>query len=73
MNKLLIQCRLYRKLIHQRFGLKGVGVLSIPIEILGDFDVCYLSYDQQGNVHRGFATLRDAIKHRGALGLTVLY
>jgi hypothetical protein len=47
--------------------------LSIPWDIYGDFDVCYLGYDKDGNVKKGFKTIIEAIRNKGDLGLTVLY
>lgn len=60
-------------MICKLFGKPHVGRLSIPWNIYGDFDVCYLGYDKDGNVQKGFRNIIDAIKNRGNLGLTVLY
>lgn len=73
MQKFLINCRWYRKLIHKRYGIDDVHSLHIPSGILGNFQICYLSYDRQGRVQQGFTNLKDALKNRGNLGLTVLY
>ena len=64
---------LYRKVIHYFFGIKDVHHLSIPFDIYGDFSVNYLGYNKKGLVIKGFKTLRQAIKNKGNLGLTVLY
>lgn len=62
MQKFLIHCTWYRKLIHQRYGINGVYSLYIPSGILSNLAVCYLSYDQQGRVQQGFTNLRDTLK-----------
>lgn len=75
MRKLFLKhCWLYRWLVCKLFGKPyPEGRLSIPWTIYGDFDVCYLGYDKDGNVKKGFRNIVDAIKNRGDLGLTVLY
>lgn len=73
MQKFLINCKWYRRLIDKKYGIPDVGMLRIPSGILGNFSICYLSYDQQGRVQQGFTNLKDALKNRGNLGLTVLY
>lgn len=64
---------LYRKAINALFGIKNVPKLVIPYSIYGDFSVNYMGYNKDGYVLKGFKTLREAIKNRGSLGLTVLY
>lgn len=66
-------CGPYRWLIRKLFGKYPVERLSIPMSIYADFECCYLGFDKDGNVHKGFANLFDAIKNRGDLGLTVIY
>lgn len=65
--------RWYRKLIHKLFGIKEVDILEIPTSVYGDFSVNYMVYDKEGKVTKGFKTLREALKNKGNLGLTVLY
>ena len=69
----LSHCSLYRKLICKLFGKYNVSKLYFPCGILGDFNICYVGYDKDGNVKKGFTNILDAIKNRGDLGLTVLY
>lgn len=69
----LKHCRPYRWLIHKLFGKYEVEMLTIPSAIYGNFDYCYLGFDKNGKVLRGFRSLLDALKNRGELGLTVLY
>lgn len=69
----LKHCVLYRTLINKLFGRYNVDTLSIPSEIYGDFNICYLGFDENGNVKRGFTNIIDAIKNKKDLGLTVLY
>lgn len=77
MRKLFIKyCRPYRwlicKLLHKPHSGE-CGKLTIPFGIYGNFDVHYLIYDENGYVHNGFRTLREALKNKGNMGLTVLY
>lgn len=70
----LKHCRPYRWLIAKLFGKPYNGTrLTIPWNIYGDFDVCYLGYDKDGNVKKGFRNIIEALKNKGNLGLTVLY
>ena len=69
----LRHCRLYRALVSRLFGRYNVGTLSIPMQILGNFKYCYLGFDRDGNVQKGFTNIFSAVKNRGDLGLTVLY
>lgn len=69
----LKHCRIYRWAVCKLFGKPHPASLNIPWEIYGDFDVCYLGYDKDGNVKKGFRNLIDAIKNKGDLGLTVMY
>lgn len=70
----LKHCSIYRLIVKKLFGKpKSSDFLHIPWEIYGDFDVHYLGYDEQGHVKKGFRTLREAIRNKGNLGLTVLY
>ena len=55
------------------FAKYEVEWLYIPSSIYGNFDYCYLGFDKDGNVQKGFSSLLDAIKNRGDLGVTVLY
>lgn len=66
-------CKLYRKLIHKRFGLPDVPAVYIPSGILSNEKICYLSYDEQGRVHEGFTSLKAAIQSKGKFGISVLY
>ena len=43
------------------------------MSIYGNFDYCYLGFDETGEVKKGFKNIFDAIKNRGNLGLTVMY
>ena len=72
-QKIWIQSRLYRKIIHKLFGIPYASrKLSIPCEIIGDFKIHYLTYDKEGNVQNGFRTLAQALKNRCNYGITVL-
>ena len=69
----LKHCALYRWLIKKLFYKPHPERLHIPWNIYGDLNVCYLGYDENGNVKKGFRNIVDAIKNRGTLGLTVMY
>ena len=69
----LKHCKIYRILISKLFGKYKVKELIIPFGIYGNFEYCYLGFDKDGNVQKGFKNLIDALKNRGSLGLTVLY
>jgi len=69
----LKHCTIYRKLICKLFGKYNCEVISIPSRIYGNFDYCYLGYDENGNVQKGFRNIFDALKNKGDLGITVLY
>ena len=70
----LKHCAIYRRLIEKFFGFRvNGGRIHIPFNIYGDFDIHYLSYDENGHVKKGFRTLKEALRNRGNLGLTVLY
>ena len=69
----LKHCKPYRWLICKLFHKPHPDTLNIPWNIYGDFDVCYLGYDKDGNVHKGFKNILDVIQNKGDLGVTVLY
>jgi hypothetical protein len=69
----LKHCLLYRWLICKLFGKPHPERLQIPWNIYGNFDVCYLGYNEKGHVEKGFTNIVEAIKNKGDLGLTVLY
>ena len=69
----LKHCKLYRKMVCKFFGRYDVDKISIPMRIYGNFDYCYLGFDKNGNVQKGFKNIFEAIKNRGDLGLTVMY
>ena len=74
MHKLWVQSRLYRKIIHKLYGIETTtSKLSFPIGILGDFNVHYIVYDNTGNVRGGYRRLKEAVRNRNNLGITVLY
>ena len=74
MRKFFINnCTLYRLLICKLFGAKNVTKLSFPCGILSDWNVFYVTYDENGNVKRGFSNLFDALKNKKNLYLSVLY
>ncbi len=74
MKKLFLKyCRPYRWLFNKLFGKYNIEKLSIPFDIYGNFKFCYLGFDKDGNVQKGFANIVDALKNKGELGLTVLY
>ena len=66
-------CALYRWLICKLFGAKNVAKLSFPCGILGDWRVFYVAYDENGDVKKGFKSLKEAICNKGNLYLSVLY
>lgn len=66
-------CRTYRRLIDKLYGKYNVERLSIPFDIYENFNYCYVGFDKNGTVRKGFCGLVEAIKNRGDLGLTVLY
>ena len=69
----LKHCKLYRKMVCKFFGRYNVPTINIPMSIYGNFDYCYLGFDETGEVKKGFKNIFDAIKNRGNLGLTVMY
>ena len=69
----LKHCSLYRRVIHRLFGRYPVRQLSFNSGIYGDENVHYIGFDKHGNVQKGWPTLRDALRNRGTLGITVLY
>ena len=74
MRKFFINhCTLYRRLICKLFGAKNISTLHFPCGILGDWNVFYVAYDENGNVQKGFKTLLDAIKNKENFYLSVLY
>ena len=74
MKKIFLKyCRPYRWLISKLFGKYNVEKLSLPSAIYGNFKHCYLGFDKDGNVQKGFTSIIDALRHKRDLGLTVLY
>ena len=74
MRKFFINhCTLYRRLICKLFGAKNVSALHFPCGILGDWNIFYVAYDENGNVKKGYKTLFEAIRNKGNLYLSVLY
>ena len=74
MRKLFLKyCKPYRWLICRLFGKYDVEQISIPFAIFGDFKYCYLGYDEKGVVQKAFTNIIDALRHKGNLGLTVIY
>lgn len=69
----LKHCGLYRKVVSKFFGRYNVQTLSIPMDIYGNFDFCYLGFTENGEVKKGFKNIFDALKNRGHLGITVMY
>ena len=65
--------RAFWKAIHMKYGNPSLGRLSVPMQILANFDYHYFMFNDNGDVVDGARSLREAIQKHKSTGLYLVH